>query len=233
MLVVKKRKDQNNKKKLVRSKRQPLHVFMHGLFAAPRGYFNMHPRQKFFVVADSTLVLNNAVAGDLYDYAYLNLSNPIKCFNGGATSVWQWSILGGLMRKYIVTHAIVILDVVNQETTGVTVALGPVDYLPPNNTAQAKLTLAQPQTQVKVAAGVGSINKIRLEIAVDFSNYGGFNPLNAEDLHWGGLNPAADPFDNIYAHVCVDTGGVASVNGLFTNIRVGFFGIAAEFNESF
>jgi len=223
------RKNANPKKR----KQLPLNEFMKSLQTRRRGFFNLKPRQRFHVTTDFRILLNNATVLSPYSYAYLNVSNPVKSNGGAATQVFMWSILTAMMRKYLITHVLVEMDIENQETFATIPALGAVNYLPPNTVAQAQLTLNQPQTIVRMISGVGSPNRTKISLAIDLQSYGGFNPKNSEDAHWGGLTPVLDPADNMYAHICVDTGGVANVAALLVNVRIGFFGIAAEFNETF
>jgi len=216
-------------KKIV--KRKPLHEFMHGLLKSSRGFL-MKSRQKFFVIADFKFVAGGATVLLPYTYNYINLSNPLKANGGAATNVWYWSVVSALMRKYLITHIIVQADLESQELFGTIPFLGPANYLPANTVVEAQTTIQSPLTVTKIMAGVGSMNRAHLEISVDLLKLGGFDPLNSEDVHWGGLNPVADPGDNMYATLIVDTNGAASASGILVNVRVGFYGIAAEMGKS-
>jgi len=197
-----------------------------------RGFLNMKPREKFLVVADFKTVLNNATLLIPYCFAYINFSNPLKANGGAATNVWQWSTLMGKKRKFLIEGAKATIDFEAQENFGQIPFQGPSNYQPPNTVAQAILTLCQPQTKTQMLGPVGSPNVKRLITYIDIAGYGGFNPRNSEDAHWGGLNPAADPSDNMYLHYGIDTNGLASVSGNIAHVRVVFYGVAAEFNDS-
>jgi len=206
---------------------------MLALIQSSRGLYNRRPRERFLVVANFKFVLNNATLINPFCYAYFNLSNPLKSNGGAPTSVSYWSQLIVDWRKFLIFEIYSDVWIESQETFGTIAGMGPVNFLPPNTVAQSLISFAMPQTEVTMMSGVGSPNKTHLTRYVSLNDYGGFDPKNSEDAHWGGISPAADPVDNMYMSLLVDTNGVASVSGLLVNVRLYFHGIAAEINQSF
>jgi len=219
-------------KKKNAGKKKSTSQFIQQFLLQPRGFL-MKPVQRFVVVADFKFVMNGATVGTPYSLAYLHSTSPTKANNGAATTVSMWTtVLTALMRKFLVTHIKIEIEVVSQETYPTILYLSPVNFQPPSTIAEAQLSIIQPHTRKHELAGVGSPNKVRLDLDIDLHQYGGFRPRGAEDSHWGGLNPASDPVDNMYAHIILDTNGVASVAGALATVRMSFIGLAAELNQN-
>jgi len=206
--------------------------FLLNCLRSKRGLFQLKPRTKFVCTATFDITLNNATVLVPFCYAYLNLSNPLKSDGGAATTVMYLTSVALNYRKFLIIAILAELFIASQEAYATVCNLSPCNFLPPNTVAQAQLSSAEIQTQTNMMSGVGSPNKIRLESFVDLVDFGGFDPKNSEDSHWGGLSPPADPVDNMYMHLSVDTNGAASVSGLFAHVKLHFLGIAAELNEN-